>query len=333
LIYISLRRKLKVWVFAVAAIAIALIDQLPLTLKYLPSAPSPAVYYAEDDIVRFLKKDRTVFRVLPFQSQPPLNTRFLYHLQDSYLLYHDIQSAGGYVTSPIQRYQEFIGAGTSVMFNPTNLFLYPKFVDMLNLKYIIAPNLPEDLSQYDAQSRVMIQNIKNYLAGYRHVFQGYQFTVYQNDSVLPRAYIVPGYRVVDESRSISVLQSEAFAHRATVTLEKTPDMPVQVYSDTMVEVQIGEYTANKIVCHTECTFPGVLVLADNWHPDWRVFVDGHARELYRANHCFRAVYVDAGSHEVVFKYISPLFNTGSIITLCAVLLAVGLCVVQFKFRF
>jgi len=334
LAYVAINKKLKLWFFSVAAITIALIDQVPLTLKFLPTAPSPTVYYAEDDVVRFLKRDRTVFRVLPFQSQPPLNTRFLYHLQDSYLFYHDIQSAGGYVTSPIQRYQEFIGAGTSVMFNPTNLFFYPKFVDMLNLKYIIAPNLPEDLSQYDAQSRMLIQNIKNYLAQYRRIFQGYQFSVHQNDSVLPRAYIVTGYRVVDESRSIEVLRSAAFDPRTMVTLEKEPHVvPVQSYPDTMIEVKIREYTANKIVCHAECPFSGFLVLADNWHPDWRVFVDGHERELYRANHCFRAVYVDAGTHEVVFKYISPLFNTGSIITLCAVLLSAGLCVVLLKYRF
>jgi len=321
------------WVFAVAAIAISFIDQMPLTLKYLQSVPAPSTYYAEDDIVRFLKRDRSIFRVFPFQSQPPLNTRFLYHLQDSYLFYHGIQSAGGYVTSPIQRYQEFIGAGTSVMFNPANLYFFPKFADMLNLKYIVVPNLPEDLSQYDPQSRMIIQSIKDHLNQYRTVFKGYQFSVYQNDRVLPRAYFVPAYRVVDESQSVEVMQSQAFNPRTMVLLEKEPDVAAdEVNPDTLVSAPITEYTANRIVCHIECPFAGFLVLADNWHPDWRVFVDGQARELHRANCCFRAVYVDAGQHEVIFRYVSPLFNLGSIITLCAVLVAAGLCVVLLKYR-
>ncbi|UCC12275.1 MAG: YfhO family protein [candidate division WOR-3 bacterium] len=333
LVYVSLARKTKVWFFAIAAIAIAFIDQMPLTLKYLQSAPAPSKYYAEDDIVRFLKRDRSIFRVFPFQSQPALNTRFLYHLQDSYLFYHDIQSAGGYVTSPIQRYQEFIGAGKSVMFNPTNLFIFPKFADMLNLKYIVAPNLPEDLSRYDPQSRMIIQNIKDHLTQYRLVFQGYQFSVYQNDRVLPRAYFVPAYRVVDETQSVEVIKSQAFNPHTMVLLEEEPGVVLnESYPDTLIGAPITEYTANRIVCHIESPFPGFLVLADNWHPDWRVFVDGQARELHRANHCFRAVYVDAGMHEVIFRYISPPFNLGSIITLCAVLVAAGLCVILVKYR-
>lgn len=332
LIYLSIVRKLKPWLFAIAAVAIALVDQVPLAIQFLPSAPGPDAYYAEDDVVRFLKRDRTVFRVLPFQSQPPLNARFLYHPQDSYLFYHDIQSAGGYVTSPIQRYQEFIGAGTSVMFNPANLFFYPKFVDMLNLKYIITPNLPDDLSQYDAQSRMIIQNIKTYLARYRRVFQAYQFSVYQNDSVLPRAYIVPGYRVVDEAQSLDVLQSEAFDPRTTVTLEKDPGTPVQIYQDTLIEPEIREYTANRIVCHAECPFPGFLVLADNWHPDWKVFVDGEEKKLYQANHTFRAVRITAGKHDVVFAYISIYFNVGRIISIIALLLSVGFCILTIRVK-
>jgi hypothetical protein len=147
MVFLSMKQRIKIWIFAIAAIAITLIDQLPLVAKYLPASPGPKIYYAADDVVRFINKDRSVFRVFP--------TPWYDHATDLYLLYHNIQSAGGYIPNPLRRYQEFIGAGTSVMFNPLNLIQYPKFLDMLNIKYIIAPNLPEDISKYDMHGLIL----------------------------------------------------------------------------------------------------------------------------------------------------------------------------------
>jgi uncharacterized membrane protein YfhO len=69
-----------------------------------------------------------------------------------------------------------------------------------------------------------------------------------------------------------------------------------------------------------------LILTDNWHPDWKVFVDGEESILYRANYTFRAVYLSQGKHEVVFAYVSPYFNAGRIISIIAFLVAIVACV-------
>ncbi|MGB7055562.1 MAG: hypothetical protein WBE28_09610, partial [bacterium] len=168
LIYLATKRKVKSWIFAIVIIAISLFDQLTLVVKYLPEAPAPRQYYAADDITRFIKNDPSTFRVFP--------TPWYEHATDSYLLYHDIQSAGGYVPNPLKRYQEFIGAGQSVMFNPSNLIQYPKFLDLLNAKYIIAPTLPEDISQYDPQTQRTIQQIRTYLARFQPAVRGRRYT-------------------------------------------------------------------------------------------------------------------------------------------------------------
>ena len=57
MVYLSLKRKIKPWVFAVAVVVIVLIDQVPLVKRYLPKAPSPEVYYRADDVVNFLKSN------------------------------------------------------------------------------------------------------------------------------------------------------------------------------------------------------------------------------------------------------------------------------------
>lgn len=56
----------------------------------------------------------------------------------------------------------------------------------------------------------------------------------------------------------------------------------------------------KLQVNTSCS--GFLVLADMFYPGWNVSVDGHQSPIYQANYAFRAVKIDAGPHEVIFKY-------------------------------
>ncbi len=324
MMYLSIKHKIKVWIFAIAAMAMTLIDQVPLVAKFLPTASSPKAYYAADEVVRFIQKDKEVFRVFP--------TPWYGHSTDLYLLYHNIQSAGGYIPNPIQRYQEFIGAGTSVMFIPAYLIQYPKLVDMLNVKYVIATTLPEDISRYDMQTQKAVTEIKQYLSNFNSVFKGRQYSVYENESVLPRAYIVPDYYFLTDSDVLDMLKSETYDPRQAVIVEQDPHVPHQEMELPFVEVEISEYSANRVVCNTDCTYSGFLVLLDNWHPDWKVFVDGEERTLLRANYTFRTVYLATGRHRVVFAYISPYFNMGSVISIIALVLSVGLCIVTVRLK-
>lgn len=316
-IHFSLNNKIRAASATLICILLTLLHQLPTMAKYLPVGPAPEEYYKADDIVEFLKKDSTIFRVFPFQYGMRGE-----HDRDSYLLYHNIQSAGGYIANPIQRYQDFIGAGMSVIFNPQNLFQYPKFVDMLNLKYIIAPNLPDDISGYDPNSQRIIQKIKSYLSRFKLNYRGYQHSVYQNDSVLPRAFIVSDYIILPSEKILDMIKSPVFNPRELVIIEDSIEYPHPEKRLPMVEAKIKNYSSNKVIVETESSYPAFLVLIDNWHPDWRVYVDGKQEKLYRVNYTFRGVYVPAERHEVIFEYKSMSFVIGLIITivsLCAIL--------------
>ena len=324
MIFISIKRKAKLWIFAICAVVLTLVDQLPLVAKFLPSASAPKVYYAADDVVRFMKKDKSIFRVFP--------TPWYEHSRDLHLLYHDIQSAGGYIPNPIQRYQEYIGAGTSVMFSPANFMRYPQFLDMLNIKYLIGPTLPADVSQYDAQTQQAIAEIKEYFSPYVLVFSGQRYSVFLNNNRLPRAYIVPDYEVLSGLEILNRLKSPDFDPRQSVIVEHNPLVPHPEKELPFVTAEITSYKANKIVCSADSPYAGFLVLTDNWHPDWKVFIDGEEKKLYRANHTFRAVPLEPGKHEVVFAYISGYFNIGRIISIIAFVLSIAFCIIAVKFK-
>ncbi len=317
-IYLSLNQRLRISTATLIFSAITLIHQMPVMAKYLPLGPAPEIYYKADDVVNFLKNDKTIYRVFPFQYGARGE-----HDRDSYLLYHNIQSAGGYIANPIQRYQDLIGAGMSVMFNPQNLIQYPKLVDILNLKYVVAPNLPDDISAYDQNSQRIILMIKSYLSRFRPVYRGYQHTVYQNDSVLPRACIIPDYVVLPPDQIIDFMKSPLFNPREFVILEDSVTYPHPDKKFAAVEPFIKKYSPNQIIVETSSPYPGFLLLIDNWHPDWRVYIDKKEEKLLRANYTFRAVHIPEGRHNVVFEYKSKPFFIGLIITITTIFALLG----------
>lgn len=326
LIYLAIKRQIKVYILALIIMALALVDQLTLVSKFLPKAPAPAQYYAADDVTRFIKNDPGLFRVFP--------TPWYEHAADLYLLYHNIQSAGGYIPNPLKRYQEFIGAGQSVMFTPSNLIQQPKFLDLLNAKYIIAPTLPQDVSQYDPQTQRIIEQIRTFLSRFVPRFVGRRYTVYENQQVIPRAHFVHDYAVHDPSEVLNAMKSETYDPWRTVFLEKDPRLPHLDMTDNFIpgSAKITEYKPNEITCLIESPNPGFLVLADNWHPDWQVFVDSEQRNMYIANHTFRAVYVEQGTHDVVFRYVSRGYNIGRVLSILGFILAIGIGILGLKYR-
>jgi hypothetical protein len=319
MIVLSAKKHTRVWIYAVIAAVVICVDQMPLVARYLPSAPAPRTYYAAGEEVSVLKRDTGLYRVFP--------TPWYAHAKDSYLLYHNIQSVGGYIPNPLKRYQEFIGAGASVMYYPMKLLQNHRFVDLLSCKYVISPTLPEDLSHYNAQEQRMIAEIKQYLSRYTLLLHGRQNSVFFNEYAFPRAYLVGDYQVAKEDEVLALLASPVFDPRNSVVLEDDPGMPHPDSSLPIIEAEMVSYMPNEVVCRINAPFPGLFVLVDNWHPDWKVFVDGEARPLYQANYIFRAVYVDKGMHEVVFKYISPYFNAGKIISPISLIVVVGLVIV------
>lgn len=320
--YLALRSKVSGRNLTLILIIGHLVLQIPLVRSYLPQAAKPEQLFAADDVVRFLKQDPSLKRVLPMQ--------YARHDQDLYLLYHDIQSAGGYIANPIQRYQDFIGAGQSVMFSPANLVEHPQLVNMLACNYVLGPNLPDDVSGLEPQVRSYVAALKTFFSRYRLVFRGYQSSVYANDRVLPRAYVVGDYVVVGKGEAMSRLRSSDFDPRRTVVLEDDPGVPHPSSPTELQAAEIVEYAANRVVCQVDCPNPGFLVLADNWHPDWRARVDGQRVPVYTANHTFRAVSVPAGEHEVIFEYVSSGFVTGRVITWLALAVCVFLIAVSFR---
>jgi hypothetical protein len=69
--------------------------------------------------------------------------------------------------------------------------------------------------------------------------------------------------------------------------------------------------------------PGYLFLADSWDPGWSVTVNGRPRPVVPAYLAFRAVFLQAGRHTVVFTYEPAGFRAGAIVSVGSVLMGLA----------
>lgn len=318
---------------AIAAVVIFLDISISLNLwnedkGYIRGVPPPAEYFAPDDVIAALRTDTSLFRVLPLNY----GTRGRDYSQEGLLWVHDIQSVSGQLPNPLQSWQDFIGAGSSVMFQAGNLTA-PNFLNLANVKYVIGPVLPDDVSQFDEQTRRYIAQLRLYFGQpwFEPFHSGRQFAIYRNRAVLPRAFIAPGWQVVrSKDEVLAALRNEQFDPSRTALLYEDPGLPSVIPGEvgeslSVPPVQVARYDANRILLRASLMAPGILVISENWQPDWQARVDGRPAAILHAFHTFRAVPLPPGDHEIEISYASRYYRLGSLISLGAFLslLAVG----------
>lgn len=99
-----------------------------------------------------------------------------------------------------------------------------------------------------------------------------------------------------------------------VTVYRTPHASGLALFDSapVRDVKLGNATARVVV---DAPRPGTLVLMQQDAPGWRVSVDGNETSGSTAHGILRAVRVDRGRHEVVWRYRPASLIVGSVMTL------------------
>jgi len=246
------------------------------------------VYYRsrEDQIVRFLEEDRSLFRILPLDD-----------VGTNEYAYFEISSAGGYHPAKLGIYQEVmeqVGLGN------------PNLLDLLNVKYLI--------------TRRQIDHPR-----FELVLETLSGNVYWNKKVMPRAFTVNQMEILDDKERIFArLRSPEFDPRKVAILESQP--PFSLDPGEGGTVRVISYGSEEIQLeasvHTAC----LLVLSEVYYPaGWKAHVDGQQTKIYRVDYLLRAIYLPAGDHRVSFLFrpwtfraglwISVLFLLGILVTL------------------
>lgn len=76
------------------------------------------------------------------------------------------------------------------------------------------------------------------------------------------------------------------------------------------QVERLESSIHRVAYRVKVETPTYFVLSESYDPGWKALVDGQETTVHPANVLFRAVYLSAGSHEIVFRYEPGSFYVG-----------------------
>jgi len=190
-------------------------------------------------------------------------------------------------------------------------------LDLLNIKYIITPatnRFQKRFSHFEDISKrlkaVYSQEVK----------------VYERPDAYPRAFIV--HRALfqpDKDKSLNLLRHMGVRLRriAIINHPVIPDISAALKGSPLVDRShaiITEYTPNEVVIETQLEHPGLLVLSDAFHPDWKVYVDGTEESILQTNYLLRSVFLEEGEHKVRFIFRPISFYVGGYVSLASLLI-------------
>ena len=255
-----------------------------------------ASVFQPDAIVQFLQTDSSLFRIYPAGE---LYGEMRWSAQG-------FQSVGGYHAAKMRAFQDFATA-MDLQRAPVPELANHHIVDMINAKYVLTlATLPD--TAWIPRLRLPVA------AG----AQERHLTIYENPTVLPRAYLAGRFEV--ESEPFAALRrmraganatdsAAGFDPHRSVMLDEIPACAPA--PDSSATLEILQYGLHHIAIQTRSASAQMLVLSDSYYPEgWQAYVDDKPVKTYRANYCFRAVCLPAGEHRVEFRYQSGAFQAG-----------------------
>ncbi len=289
--WMALRGRLSATSATALALLLVVMELWPVSGRVMKTAIGDPVQKSldagRDDVVEFLEKAGPpgTFRI--FTTDGAQSNRYAGF---------GIASIGGYHAAKPRLAQDLIDAGLD-----SNL----GWMRLLNVRYIVLP-----------------QPLDPPPAFLKEVFRG-SAAVYENLLALPRATVLGDFRVVRPARAIldSVRLGTSESDRVTF-LEQDPGIaPADIQGAT---ARVAAFRLNDLAVDVTTPHPAILRVADLWHPDWAVTVDGKPARLLKADYLLRGVVVPAGAHHVEFRFHSRAIRQGLMLSLGSLVVILAL---------
>lgn len=150
---------------------------------------------------------------------------------------------------------------------------------------------------------------------------GAAMKIVDRPSALPRAFVVPRFEVAADRRArLARLAEPGFDPRSLVLLEEAPSGWVEGAGTAEVTV----YDPERIVVRVDGSGGGLLV-ADNWYPGWRAWIDGRPVPILIGDHALRVVTLPPGRHDVEMRFHPASFSIGAAVSIGSLALLLALC--------
>ena len=265
-------------------LTLVILDLFTFGYRYNPSLPSEQ-FYPRTTVVSKLLEEKDLSRVIALKQDLIPDVQMLFP-------FSDVRG----MDFPTRRYDQYLSlvstrvpwVAHSAIFSSADSAL----LRVLNIKYIIT-----------ADSTLL--NIDEHIKRVEKVGNLYRGVVAH---VQPRAFMVYDALSVhsdQEVRALLTQEPEKVFRRVVLSLD-SPEMrfielpqreehPVNTVAMVAYEPHQSQWTVST-------NQDGYLFVSESYYPGWTASLDGTLVPLYRANLAFRAIFIPAGQHEVIFAF-------------------------------
>jgi hypothetical protein len=311
---LKLYSKLPRRIFTVLVCAIAIFDLATFSYGYTGFA-APDEIFPPASVFGWVAqdKDMELYRAAEIRAPYPSNASSVYA----------IPSADGYEIQ-LQSPRLFVrgmslDTGVGINFEPDAILnLTDRRLDMLNVKYLIVNAFDEAFVQFAAARKFPL------------VFNNQYVAVFENKSVLPRAFLVPASGVElrpDPEAQIRRLQESSFDPTTAVLV--TEDAPFfhaayPVGLPFARRADITSISTNELALRVETSEPAVLVVSQTYYPGWHATVDGVETPVLPVDLALTGIPILTGTHEVQLVFKPFTFRAGMFVTVLSALILAAL---------
>ena len=122
---------------------------------------------------------------------------------------------------------------------------------------------------------------------------------------------------LDDPGTLRALTQPDFDGGKVVFLPPEAKSLVTVTNQTVARVLYSKFATQSMEAEVEAAEPSLVVVAQTYYHNWRVYVDDQPATLFRANDAFQAVLVQPGKHHIHFFYQDRAFEIGAAVSICA----------------
>jgi hypothetical protein len=165
--------------------------------------------------------------------------------------------------------------------------------------------------------------------GVERVYAGADAAVYENPAALPRLFAPRHWRVfaTAEAALAAALVIDDFAVEAAVVADQLP-AAVRVGGEGLngevVVRSLAVERAGRVRAELVAAAPALVVTSQPAIPGWRLTIDGRRVPPLSVNGAFLGAWVEAGAHQVDFRYAPASWRWGCALAGLGLLAAVGL---------
>jgi len=315
------RRRMGLLAVVVGLCALALLDTWRIDRIFLKFSDPPTDPRGDNRrTVQFLEQQEGPFRIFPVPDFELLR-------QPGFRL-HGVDLVTGHHDFTIQRYDRLLRE-----FGIVTGLLREKYRNRREVPYgdeeLLAAALPL-LNLVNARYIAAPKGIELRSELFPPVFDEERFRLYENRAALPWFYLVPSYQLVgEEERALELLGSGALDLRRVALLERPPpdelgEADASVEGDRVEQLEYDPH-GGYIRLRTLSAGARLLVVSENYHSNWRAYVDGREIEILRANYVWKGLYLPAGEHLVELRYRSQTLVWSRAASGLSLLAILGIC--------